>query len=38
MLGDEDGEMLIAAAVLHDVGYAPDLSRTGFHPALSGLP
>jgi hypothetical protein len=27
-----DADLLEAAAVLHDVGYAPDLTRTGFHP------
>src|ERR1700722_3253157 len=27
-----DADLLEAAAVLHDVGYAPDLVRTGFHP------
>ena len=27
-----DGEVLVAAAVLHDVGYAPDLAATRFHP------
>ncbi|MEU6214391.1 HD domain-containing protein [Streptomyces sp. NPDC047023] len=27
-----DAELLTAAAVLHDVGYAPRLARTGFHP------
>jgi len=27
-----DQELLTAAAVLHDVGYAPDLASTGFHP------
>ena len=27
-----DADLLEAAAVLHDVGYAPDLARTGFHP------
>ncbi|PXY20763.1 HD domain-containing protein [Prauserella muralis] len=27
-----DAEVLEAAAVLHDVGYAPDLVDTGFHP------
>ncbi|MEU9414886.1 HD domain-containing protein [Streptomyces sp. NPDC048272] len=27
-----DAELLEAAAVLHDVGYAPDLAKTGFHP------
>ncbi|WP_082404827.1 HD domain-containing protein [Saccharothrix sp. NRRL B-16348] len=28
----QDHELLTAAAVLHDVGYAPDLALTGFHP------
>lgn len=27
-----DAELLSAAAVLHDVGYAPRLAETGFHP------
>lgn len=27
-----DPELLIAGAVLHDVGYAPRLAETGFHP------
>lgn len=27
-----DGELLVAAAALHDVGYAPPLASTGFHP------
>jgi hypothetical protein len=27
-----DGDLLEAAAVLHDVGYAPDIAHTGFHP------
>lgn len=27
-----DGELLIAAAVLHDVGYSPEIAYTGFHP------
>ena len=31
ILGD-DAELLEAAAVLHDVGYTPDLAKTGFHP------
>jgi hypothetical protein len=30
-----DGELLVCAALLHDVGYAPGLSETGFH-ALDG--
>lgn len=28
----EDAALLEAAAVLHDIGYAPDLAKTGFHP------
>ena len=28
----EDGDALVAAAFLHDVGYAPSLNRLGFHP------
>jgi HD superfamily phosphodiesterase len=28
----EDGNTLVAAAWLHDVGYAPELATTGFHP------
>lgn len=27
-----EGDVLVSAAVLHDVGYAPDLAHTGFHP------
>ncbi|MFD7403006.1 HD domain-containing protein [Streptomyces sp. NPDC059866] len=27
-----DAELLEAAAVLHDIGYSPDLAETGFHP------
>ncbi|WP_431789432.1 HD domain-containing protein [Streptomyces sp. G9] len=27
-----DAELLAAAAMLHDVGYAPRLAETGFHP------
>ncbi|MCX5363202.1 HD domain-containing protein [Streptomyces sp. NBC_00124] len=27
-----DAELLEAAAVLHDIGYSPDLAKTGFHP------
>lgn len=30
-LGD-DAALLEAAAVLHDIGYAPDLAKTGLHP------
>jgi hypothetical protein len=28
----EDADLLAAAAVLHDIGYAPRLATTGFHP------
>ncbi|MFF3915710.1 HD domain-containing protein [Streptomyces sp. NPDC001852] len=28
----EDADLLEAAAVLHDIGYAPNLAKTGFHP------
>jgi HD domain len=28
----EDANLLICAAWLHDVGYAPGLAKTGFHP------
>lgn len=28
----DDGELLITAAVLHDIGYSPDLAITEFHP------
>ncbi|MFB6941897.1 HD domain-containing protein [Streptomyces sp. NPDC060286] len=31
VIGD-DAELLHSAAVLHDVGYAPRLAATGFHP------
>ncbi|MFJ3194175.1 HD domain-containing protein [Streptomyces griseoviridis] len=29
---NQDADLLEAAAVLHDIGYAPDLAKTGFHP------
>jgi putative nucleotidyltransferase with HDIG domain len=28
----EDADLLVAAAWLHDIGYAPDVQDTGFHP------
>jgi hypothetical protein len=28
----EDRDVLVAAAYLHDIGYAPSLNRLGFHP------
>jgi hypothetical protein len=32
VLPAEDADLLVAAALLHDVGYAPSLNRLGFHP------
>lgn len=29
---EKDGIYLVAAAYLHDIGYAPSLKKTGFHP------
>lgn len=29
---DADGDLLVAAAWLHDIGYSPVLDETGFHP------
>src|SRR5437667_7781956 len=29
---EEDRAYLIASAYLHDIGYAPSLQQTGFHP------
>jgi hypothetical protein len=31
-LSGSDADLLESAAVLHDVGYAPDIAYTGFHP------
>ncbi|MER6017673.1 HD domain-containing protein [Streptomyces anulatus] len=28
----QDADLLVAAATLHDIGYAPRLAATGFHP------
>jgi HD superfamily phosphodiesterase len=32
MLDRDELEVLLAAAYLHDVGYAPELTKAGFHP------
>jgi hypothetical protein len=32
LFGAKDGDLLVSAALLHDIGYAPDLAMTGFHP------
>jgi len=31
-LAPADADLLVAAAYLHDIGYAPELAVTGFHP------
>jgi hypothetical protein len=31
-LDRDQAELLLAAAYLHDVGYAPEVAQTGFHP------
>jgi putative nucleotidyltransferase with HDIG domain len=31
-IAGQDADLLEAAAILHDVGYAPDIAVTGFHP------
>ena len=35
-VADEDAELLIASAWLHDIGYSEQLRRTGFHPLDGG--
>lgn len=37
LFGPSDGALLVASALLHDVGYAPDLALTGFHPLDGAL-
>jgi len=32
LFGVTDRELLVAAALLHDVGYSPGIAHTGFHP------
>jgi HD domain len=32
VLSEEDRPYLVAAAWLHDIGYAPSIATTGFHP------
>jgi len=31
-IGDDDPSLLVATAWLHDIGYADEISATGFHP------
>ncbi len=33
----EEATLLVAAATLHDLGYAPTVAATGFHPLDGGL-
>jgi hypothetical protein len=37
ILSAQDADLLVAAALLHDVGYAPLLNRLGFHAVDGGL-
>lgn len=37
VLGIRDGDVLVAAAYLHDIGYAPVLAVHGFHPLDGGI-
>src|SRR5262245_46960459 len=32
LFGEVDQQYLIASAYLHDIGYAPTVKNTGFHP------
>jgi HD domain-containing protein len=32
MFTNADGELLTAAALLHDIGYSPEIAKSGFHP------
>ena len=32
----DDSETLVCAAYLHDIGYAPEIAETGFHPLDGG--
>lgn len=32
LFSGDDADLLVAAAVLHDIGYSPHLLKTGFHP------
>jgi HD superfamily phosphodiesterase len=37
ILNQHERALLIAAAYLHDIGYAPELQKTGFHPLDGAL-
>jgi hypothetical protein len=32
LLGPDDQDVLQSAALLHDIGYSPEIAHTGFHP------
>ena len=32
VIAGDDADLLVAAAVLHDIGYAPSIATSGFHP------
>lgn len=32
-VSEDERDLLVAAAWLHDIGYAPELRETGFHPS-----
>lgn len=36
-IAGQDADLLEAAAILHDVGYSPDIAVTGFHPLDGAL-
>lgn len=37
LFGPDDAALLVAAAGLHDIGYAPQIAQTGFHPLDGAL-
>jgi hypothetical protein len=37
LFDDHEAALLVAAATLHDIGYAPGLAHTGFHPLDGAL-
>jgi HD domain len=32
LIVEDDGDLLISAAILHDIGYAPAIATSNFHP------
>jgi hypothetical protein len=32
LFNKEEGDLLAAAGILHDIGYSPKIARSGFHP------